>query len=118
MLAVALACPVGGGEEREVDRKNKKLSDRCYWQADFRFKKFSFRRYQPNIAVDGCLWDRFFFLVFWNLSILKEKKWVSGSDLGQHLLEKISSRCRIRSGVFSCAPHTRFGEINDSVTKY
>ena len=39
----------------------------------------------------------------------------SRGDLGQHLLEKFSSKSSIRRGVISCAPHTSFDEINDSV---
>ena len=43
------------------------------------------------------------------------KQIINRGDLGQHLIEKFSSRSWIRSGVISCSPHTSFDEINDSV---
>ena len=42
---------------------------------------------------------------------------ISGGDLRQHLLEKFSIKSWIRTGVVSCAPHTSFDEINDSIVK-
>ena len=41
----------------------------------------------------------------------------SCGDLGQHVLEKFSSRSWIRGGEISCAPHTSFDEINDVVVR-
>ena len=40
---------------------------------------------------------------------------ISRGHLRQHLLDESSSRSWIRRGVISCAPHTSFDEINDSV---
>ena len=34
------------------------------------------------------------------------EKWSSRGDLGQHLLERFSSRSWLRRGVISCAPHS------------
>ena len=36
----------------------------------------------------------------------------------QHLFEKLSSRSWVRRGVISCARHTSFYEVNDSVVKF
>ena len=43
---------------------------------------------------------------------------ISRGDLGQNLLEKLSCKFWIRLGVFSCAPHTSFDEINDSAVNF
>ena len=39
----------------------------------------------------------------------------SRGDVGQHIVEKFSSRSWIRSDVISCSLHTSFDEINDGV---
>ena len=40
---------------------------------------------------------------------------ISRGDLGQHLLEKFSSKSWMRRGAISCVPRTSFDEINNSV---
>ena len=55
-------------------------------------------------------------LFFLKVSIIT-KKWISGSDLGQHLPQNFSSRSWTRSGEISCRPHTSLDEINNSVVR-
>ena len=80
-------------------------------------KNFKFRRYQPTYSCTAVYGPNFlpyfffgFFFHFFRISGFL-------ADLGQHLLGKFSSRLRTRSGENSCAPHTSYGEVNDSVVK-
>ena len=52
----------------------------------------------------------------WNFPIFR-RKWISGGDLGQHVLQKSSSISWIKSGTISCASNTSFDKINYSVVK-
>ena len=67
-----------------------------------------------NLCLDGHPWAQLFASHFWNFPISRKKR-TSGGDLGQCLLGKFTIRLWIRRGVISCAPHTSFDEINDSV---
>ena len=57
----------------------------------------------------------FLYILFLELSNFPKKKNMYRGNLGQHRLEKFSSRSWIRRGVIFCSPHTSLDEINDSV---
>ena len=77
-------------------------------------KKFEFPKIPTKLCLDGRLWAQFCRFCCWNFPEFRTKS-ISRGDLGQHLLEKFSSRSWIRRVVISCSPHTSFDEINDRV---
>ena len=77
------------------------------------FLKGEFPKIPAKPGLDGRLWPRFCGFVFGIFQFSEKKE--PRCDLGQHLLEKFSSRCWIRRGVISCAPHASFLETNESV---
>ena len=77
-------------------------------------KTLKFPKISAKLCLNGRLWAQFCRCVFGNFPEFR-KKTISRGNLGQHLLEKLSSRSWIRLDVISCSPHTSFDEVNDSV---
>ena len=77
-------------------------------------KSLKFPNIPVKLCLDGRLWGHFCRICFRNFPEFRTIS-ISRGHLGQHLLEKFSSRSWIRRVAISCSPHTSLDEINDSV---